>query len=330
MLAAAVSAVVCVAMPAAAAGRVAAASRSDPSGAARSQLVSLLDNVRGATGHSYQTRDSTGDTVDTMKIIQVGASRYVGVYHVNEDGFFSVRAAMSSDLVHWQFVSVLEPNASQPTIAELSDGNFLVAYEKRDGRHTSHLEFRIYPDILGLRLPLSTGRFDAPRTLSSIAEGTPNLHDTAMNPILGLSTIHVGFHYFNTGLGEDRNARGTLTNFTSWRTQVATDLNGALPVSGNVGARDSINFGGYPFTLIEAQVIARDWSSWRTYLFDETAKTRTLVQPQTTAGSYAFANPKAPTIIDPAGHRALVATMFIPSQGAAGDEAGPLVYWNEY
>jgi hypothetical protein len=293
-------------------------------------LVSLLDNVRAANGRSYQTRDNTGATVDTMKIIQVGTSRYVGVYHVNESGFFSVRAAISSDLVQWQVVSVLEPNASQPTIAELSDGNFLVAYEKRDGRRTSHLEFRIYPDILGLRLPLSTGRFDAPRTLSSVAEGTPNLHDTTMNPILGLSTIHVGFHYFNTGLGVDRNARGTLTNFSSWSSQPANDINSALLVGGNLGARDSLNFSGYPFTLYEAQVVAHDWSSWRTYLYDETAKTMTLVQPQTTAGSYAFANPKATTIIDPRGRRALVATMFIPAEGAAGNEAGPLIYWNEY
>jgi hypothetical protein len=56
----------------------------------------------------------------------------------------------------------------------------------------------------------------------------------------------------------------------------------------------------------------------------------TRIRPQTDAGSFAFANPKATVIVDPAGHRALVATMFIPSQGSAGNEAGPLIYWNEY
>ena len=306
------------------------AASSDTSGSARQQLISLLNNVRSANGKSYQTRDSTGSTVDAMKIIQAGPSSYIGVYHVNQNGFFSVRVGTSSDLAHWQYVNVLEPNASQPTIAAPSNGSYLVAYEKREASGDSHLEFRTYPTVLGLEIALSTKQFDAPRTFSSVAEGTPSIHDATLGPTLHHSTIHVGFHYYDTSLGVDRNARATLTNFSSWTSQVATDINSALPVGGNIGGRDSLTFQGYPFTVVEAQSIVGDWSSWRVYVWDETAKTMTRLSPQTDAGSFAFANPKASAIVDPAGHRALVATMFIPWQGSAGNEAGPLIYWNQY
>jgi hypothetical protein len=306
------------------------AASSDPSGSARQQLVSLLNNVRSANGKSYQTRDSTGYTVDTIKIIQTGQSSYIGVYHVNQNGFFSVRVGTSSDLVNWHYVNVLEPNATQPTIAALSNGSYLVAYEKQEASGASHLEFRTYPTVLGLEIALSTNQFDAPRTLSSVAEGTPSIHDAALSLTLHRSTIHVGFHYYDTSLGVDRNARATLTNLSSWTSQVATDINSALTVGGNIGGRDSLTFQGYPFTVIEAQGIAGDWSSWRVYVWDETARTMTQLSPQTDAGSSAFANAKATAIVDPAGHRALVAAMFIPWQGSAGNEAGPLIYWNEY
>jgi hypothetical protein len=297
---------------------------------ARLQLISLLDNVRSATGKSYKTRDSTGYTVDTIKIVQLGARHYLGVYHVNQSGLFSVRAATSRDLIHWQFVAVLEPNASQPTITQLSDGNYLVAYEKLAPGGASHLEFRVYPDMPGIQLHLFTAQFDAPATLSSVAEGTPSIHDATMDPITGRSRIDVGFHYYDSGLGVDRNAQGTLTNFSTWTSSVATDIDNDLRVGGSIGSRYSFSFRGYPFTLIEAQQIAGEWSTWQIFLYDETTKTIARVQPRTDAGSFSFANPAATVISDPAGHRALLATGFIPQQGAAAGEAGPLVYWNEF
>lgn len=306
------------------------APKSDPSGSARRQLISLLNNVKAATGKSYQTRDSKGNTVDTIKIIQTAPSSYLGVYHTSSNGVFYVTVGVSSDLIHWTWQDVLEPSASQPTIAQLSDGSFLVAYEKQDPSGASHLEFRTYATQLSLALASYTSQFDAPPTLSTAHEGTPSIHDATLNTTLASSTIHVGFHYYDTSLGLDRNARGTLTNFTGWTTQIATDINSLLPVGGNIGDRDSVVFRGYPFTLIEAQSTKNDQSSWRTYVYDETAGTMTQLTPQTDAGSYAFANPTATVITDPSGHRALVATMFIPSEGSAANEAGPLIYWNEY
>jgi hypothetical protein len=297
---------------------------------ARVQLIGLLDNVRAATGRSYATRDSTARTVDTIKVVQLGAHHYLGVYHVNDYGFFSVRAATSRDLVHWRFIDVLEPNASQPTIAQLSDGNYLLAYEKLTPGGASHLEFRVYPDMPGIQLGLFTAQFDAPATLSTVAEGTPSIHDASVEPITGRSRIDVGFHYYDASLGVDRNAQGTLTDFSRWTSSVATDIDSDLHVDGSIGSRYSFSFRGYPFTLIEAQQLPGAWSTWQVFLYDETTKTIARVTPHTNAGSFAFASPSAAVITDPAGHRALLATMFIPLQGAAGDEAGPLIYWNEF
>ena len=297
---------------------------------ARVQLLGLLDNVRGATGRSYATHDDTGRTVDTIKIVQLGPHHYLGVYHVNDWGFFSVRAATSRDLVHWRFMDVLEPNASQPTIAQLSDGNYLVAYEKLTPGGASHLEFRVYPDILGIHAGLFTAQFDAPATLSPVAEGTPSIHDTSVDPVTGRSRIDVGFHYYDSTLGVDRNAQGTLTDFSRWSSAPADGIDGDLHVAGSIGSRYSFSFRGYPFTLIEAQQLPDAWNTWQVFLYDETTKTVSRVTPHTSAGSFAFANPSASVISDPAGHRALLTTMFIPLQGAAGDEAGPLVYWNDF
>jgi hypothetical protein len=297
---------------------------------ARVKLISLLDDVRHATGRNYDTIDDTGFAVDTIKIVQLGPHHYLGVYHVNQYGFFSVRAATSRDLVHWHMIRVLEPDASQPTISQLADGNYLVAWEKVAPGGASHLEFRVYPDILGVQLGLFTAQFDAPATLSTVAEGTPSIHDTTVDPVTGRSTIDVGFHYYDTALGVDRNAHGILTNFSRWTSSVATDIDDELQVGGNIGSRYSFRFQGYPFTLIEAQLLPGAWSSWQVFLYDETTKTVSRVSPHTNAGSFAFASPSAQVITDPAGRRALLASLYIPRQGAAGSEAGSLVYWNEF
>jgi hypothetical protein len=318
--------------PAAATAHRPAGSASDPSATARNQLIGLLENVTAANASAYQVRDSTGLTVDAIKVIQSPDTGYLGVYHVNLGGKFDVRLGTSTDLFHWRYALTLEPNASMPTIAAMSDGSLLVAYEKAEGTGASHLQFRQYPTLRALSLGLSIRKFDAPRTFSSIAEGTPSVRSASVNGLAGSSTIKVGFHYLDTSLGVDRNARGVLTNFSGWSASIATDINGAFnpPPGGNIGDRDHLTFLGYPFTLIEAQSVKNDWGSWRVYLYDETARTMTPLSINSAGGSVSFANPTSTVIRDPTGKRALVATMFIHSAGSAPGEAGPLIYYATY
>ncbi len=49
----------------------------------------------------------------------------------------------------------------------------------------------------------------------------------------------------------------------------------------------------------------------------------------THGGSTAFANPTVTALTSPAGRPAIVATVFIPSEGAADGEGGELIYYRE-
>jgi hypothetical protein len=300
--------------------------------AAREQLLSLMANARGATGASYENRDPSGFTTDTIKIIQIPQG-YLGVYHVSPDGVnFSVRLGFSSNLVHWYYVTTLATGASQPTISALPSGAFLVAYEKDDPGGLAHLEFRDYPSIDAIATGAYDAQFDAPRTLSRIGEGTPNIRSVTTNGSLLSSTIHVGFHYYDKALGRDREGLGTLTDFTRWDTQVNTALDNAFhPMpGGEIGGRDYLSFKGCPFTVVEAQSVLGNWGSWHVYLYDETSSTMTQVPVRTIGGSTSLGNPKVAVITDPNGKPALVVSYFIFAQNVAPGEAGPLVFYTEF
>ena len=316
---------------------VVAAEASDPSASARQQLISILQREKAPTGSSYQTRDNTGFTVDTIKVIRSPASGYLGVYHVNNNGTFHVRVATSSDLIHWTYRATLEQRGHDPTIRQLSDGSFLLAYEKVDSGGT-HLRFAHYINEATLLLNLPHRTFDAERTLSSTHEGTPNIRSASLSA-LGTPQIKIGVHYYDNSLPGDREALGTLTNFSRWSAQKNDSLNNAFsPTTADIGDRDFVNFQGYPFTVVEARSTAGDWGSWRVYLYDETAKTLTQLALKTDGGCQSFANPAVTSLRDPSGNRALATSYYVhsgrdgtacPADRAPG-EAGPLVFYTPY
>jgi hypothetical protein len=333
-------------------GVVPRAQADDPSATARNQLVGLIDSVPSAPASSYATLDDTGEPLGPIKIIPSTTSGgYLGVYHVvGSDGRFSVRVGTSSDLVHWRYARTLALDASQPTVAALSNGGYLVALEAFVPSvlgltaSTSHLEFRFYPSLSALLGGRSAQTFDASHTLSRRFEGTPSIGAATVGPpargLLPLgggapmsnSTVQIGFHYYDAAKGVDRNATGVLTNFSRWRSQPNSQLNNAFgsSIAGNIGGRDYVTFGGYPFTVVEAQTRKNDFGSWRVYLYDETARTLTALTPHTSGGSLSFGNPKVTVVTDPAGRRALVTTLYVFSLGNAPGEAGELIYYNDF
>jgi hypothetical protein len=185
-------------------------------------LRSMIEHVAGATAARYGTRDDHGRAMATLKIIASPGGGYVGVYHTIAGARAEVRVATSDDLLHWRARAVLDPRASQPTIAALSDGGFLVAVEAHadpgGGRRGRWLRFRYYPSLAGLLAGATRRSFDAPRRLATTpggAEGTPNIYQASLSPDLDRSTIQVGFHWFKDGK-VDRQARGTLNGFSRW------------------------------------------------------------------------------------------------------------------
>jgi hypothetical protein len=295
-----------------------------------------IENVTSATAYRYLSRDDKGSTLDTLKVIPSPGGGYLGVYHTLTAGVFVTKLARSTNLLTWNHVVDLEPNASQPTITALSDGGFLVAYEKDagctgTGPGGNCLGFRHYAGLASLLAGAGDRSFQAPRTLSRCAEGTPNIYGAELRPDIDHSTIDVGFHYFRN-CDVDRQARGTLQNFSSWSGNVAGGLNTAFEAfqpGGNIGDRDFMRLGGGSFNIHEVQFAKGDFGTWRVYLYDWLFGLATPLAIRTHRGSTAFANPTFTTLLSPAGRPAILVTLFIPSQGAAPTEGGELIYYHE-
>jgi Bacterial Ig domain len=306
--------------------------------AASPELVALLEDVKGAAASRYGAHDHQGVGLDTAKIIPNPQGGYLAVYHHLLDNSFQVRLARSANLLDWTYVATLETRASQPTVEKLSDGSFLVAYEKEGSGTTcrgsgSCLGFEHYASATAL-LAASPGRtVTVNRTLSSCNEGTPNIYAATLNPDLDHSIINVGFHYFS-GCDVDRQAVGTLTNFSSWRVQADANLNSLFTnlgtVKGNVGDRDAFFYQGKPYSLVEGQDTKNDYRTWHPYLYDRTANSLTRLGLRTELGSTSFGNPTYTDLVLPDGQRGFVATQFIFSEGAKPGEAGALVYYQRY
>lgn len=309
--------------------------------AAPPELTTMLENVSSAGGHRYNVVDDQGVGMDTAKIISSPQSGYLAVYHHLLSNAFQVRLATSSDLLTWHYVTTLESEASQPTVASLTDGGFLVGYEKRSSATTcggsgSCLAFRHYASTNAL-MSNTYGAGDTvvlSRSLSSCHEGTPNIYATTLNPDIGHSVINVGFHY-HLNCDVDRQAFGTLTNFSSWTAQPDSNVNqlftGLGTVHGHVGDRDAFFYRGGAYSLIEAQSTKDDYRTWRPYLFDRKLNALTQLNLKTDGGSTSFGNPTYTELrVPPAGRLGFVSTEFAFSEGAAPGEAGALLYFSEY
>jgi hypothetical protein len=300
-------------------------------------LKTAIENVSGATGARYGTRDDRGQPMETLKIISSPSGGYLGVYHTIVGDRATVRVATSTDLLHWRHRAVLDRRASQPTLAALSDGGFLVAAEAHAdpgaGRRGRWLRFRYYPTLPEFLAGTALRTFDAPRRLATSpggAEGTPNIYQATLSPDLARSTIQVGFHYYKDGT-VDRQARGTLSGFSRWVAQPDPDLDAALErqrITDHIGDRDHVSYQGVGFTVVEGRAAATE--PWRVYLYQPGERAAQVLNVKTERGSGAFANPTVTLLRGPSGASALVVTMFLPHSAAASGEAGELIYYKEY
>ncbi|GAA4629320.1 hypothetical protein GCM10023196_049590 [Actinoallomurus vinaceus] len=309
-----------------------------PSDPTRAQLRTIVENVTQADGKRYALHDDAGHTMDTVKVIQDNTGGYLAVSHfMFTDGHFRVNLATSSDLLTWHWVRELAGSntgpASQPTIAQASNGGFVLAWEQENpGGGNNHLAFRYFASRTDLLAGKVSRSYDAPRQLSSCAEGTPNLYSIKLSPDIDHSTIDVGGHYW-WNCDRDRQQRGTLTNFGSWTTSAQPNFDNALlywGVGGNIGDRDQTVFLGYSFGLIEGQYTKGDFGSWRVFLYDYQTGNADRTTIQTDGGSTAFANPTLTALKTPSGQRAMLVTLFVPSEGAAPGESGELLYYKTY
>lgn len=297
-----------------------------PSDPTRAELRHIIENVTGADAHIYNAKDNVGHTMDCAKIIANPSGGFIAVYHTYVNGQAKVNLASSTDVLHWTWIRELAGSntgsASQPTIAVAADGGFVMAWEQEPNNHLKFVYFRNWTDLQNGTVNKS---FNAPQTLSSCAEGTPNLYYASS------TRLDVG-HHFYSNCDVDRQARGTLTNFNTWTTSKQPNFDNALlywGVKGNIGDRDATVYKGYNFGVIEGQGTKGDFGSWRTYLYDYQTGNADTLHIVTDRGSKAFANPAITnTVIN--GQQAILVTLFVPSENSGSGEAGELIYYKTY
>jgi hypothetical protein len=301
----------------------------DPDASQRA-VIDLLRDVTSADGHRYAAVDDRALPLDGLKIIESAPGSYVGIYHALDAGLFRLKIATSRDLLNWRWRADLDTAAAQGAVAKAADGSYVVAYEKSSPGEV-RLRFRGYDSLDHLLAGAYDREFTAPRLLAPTAEGTPSIETVDLGPATGGSTITVGFHYYRDAL-VDRQARGTLTDFSSWSAVAAPERDAMFApfeVNGNIGDRDWFELHGHSYAVQEAQATKDDWGSWRTYLVDRTTAQAFPLAMRTLGGSRAFGNPTATVVTGPSGMPAIVVTQFVFSEAAAAGEAGSLIYFKE-
>ena len=255
---------------------------------------------------------------------------YIGVYHSLLAGRYITQVATSDDLLHWTHRADLAERATQATIEPVPDGGFLLAFE----RDTPDVQY-ISKSNLVIRhhaswAALLAGAFtesNIPRTLAATAEGTPSLAVKQWGGSPLSSQILIRFHYLKN-IDVDRQAQGTLTNFSSWVAQPETAINDrfvALGTRGNLGDRADVVFEGHRFAVLEAQSIKASFATWKWYLYDRDRGEARLLALKAPKGSWALGNPTVRMLTGPGGRPALLISGFAFAQGAIAGEAGQFI-----
>ncbi|MBV9450407.1 MAG: fibronectin type III domain-containing protein [Streptosporangiaceae bacterium] len=301
---------------------------------------SLITSLQSAQPISlrFGMTDANGQSMDTAKIIQANGT-YYAVYSPHSK---SVILASAPTLYStWTpLVTLDDNNASQPYLAQQGNG-FVLADEYVNGGQSS-VKFIHYASPAELEHGQSDNTYQTQLSLFGplgvqCHEGTPDIHSTDPN------NIQVGLHYDSTcddlpGQANnqlDREAFGTLTNFSSWTTSADTARDAALTSAGfpgKHGGRDDISWMGARYSIGEAKNAVDNsdvFTSWRLTLYDYSNHTAYPVVLG--IQSSCVANPKATRLTDNTdGTTVLVVTAFIFSESkpgcAAPGENGEVMY----
>jgi hypothetical protein len=295
-------------------------------------LISQIENVRSAPGYRYDTQDNQGIGMDHLKIIQISARHYVGVYHHDVQGEWQARVATSTDLLHWDYQATIDTKASQVYIQRTPDNGFLVPYEMSDPQG-NYVKIRYYKDVDALLTAIPQHEVTIPKTLAApdASEGTPTITALQWQRDIFHSKITLGLHANNGNV--DLPAIGILTNFTAWQGKIDENrirlFRKLGHIHGNIGARDDFTYQGERYAIQEAQDIEGNFSTWSPYLYSYRNNSITPLQIMTHRFSESFGNPTFTILTLPNGKGGFVTTQFIFKEGAAYGEAGELVYFAE-
>ncbi len=298
------------------------------------QLFHSLCNVNASTAHTFGAQAANGFGLDTLKIVELrgaartgsAAPRYLGVFHhlVGND-IFNLYVTSSDNLTTWSEPILLAERASQGTFCQ-QWGGILLAFEKNDESEGIGIQVAFYDTVEAFMggQPPSNQRFARDCFRDSGAMGTPSIMDV-QGDSWNEAAIVLGLHYFKDSR-IDQPGVGVLLNgadtpgWRAWPLTAARLSIEAVGFAGKIGDRDSFSWRGQQLTIMEAQQVLNQWSSWRCVVGNGLFYTPLHVR--TPLGNTAFANPTVSRLDD----GRYVATMFIPAQGAPDGGSGCLIY----
>ena len=191
---------------------------------------------------------------------------------------------------------------------------------RRDDLHGAGVP--LLPDVGRPAGQRTSETLDVQLSLSRCGEGTANLYSASS------TFLNVGFHLYSD-CEVDRQGRGT-TDWATWTATRDERLDNAIlayGVTGGIGDRDVIRYAG-------ADLHADRGAGHPGATGGRSGSTCSTMPPATPsswasathAGSTAFTNPTVAQVeID--GRQAILVTLFVPQEGARGDEVGELIYY---
>lgn len=282
-------------------------------------IIHLIEDVSTSDYYVYNAKDNYENTMECAKIIAYQNDTFIAVYHTVKNNIFSVKVAISTNLQSWYFKKTLATNASQPTIYKIENNSFYLAWEQEP---SNHILLSYYNNLSDLIHNLPYLQKELTHTLSSKAEGTPNIYSVSD------SSIKIGFHYYCKG-DVDREATGILQNLQSWSTQKEPCLDRSLSnysINGNIGDRDNLNLFGHDFLAIEAQGKKGDFGTWKCYLYSPETNVSKWIPFKTHKGSSNFANPTI-SILTLHQRTLVLVTAYIHRDRAMPNEQGCLLFY---
>lgn len=277
-----------------------------------------------------------GKTADTFKIVQSGVEgyRYLGVYHSFAGGvFFDSYLAYSNDLINWKNIGRISQASGMPDVRILPDRSVLLAHERNPSGNRPYIEvwyYNTFNDFISK--PGSPSRvFALPQTAQATADGTPEFGHIVYSGNILSSTIEITYHYFANSIA-DKQAKGTLTNFSQWSGGPDTATNNLFASLGftHLGGREFFTVGGTLYELIEVNpaepTTSNGWHLWEIFLINKATGDRRQLQINIPGGATSLGNPQLSYITTPDHRPALAISYFVFSEGSASTPAGPHVY----
>lgn len=277
-------------------GTPVSASRSSSSGWALGRVSEIFSDVRSAADFRYDLKDDTGTQMDCLHVDAIlgdksiwGGHGYLGLYHANANGQYSVRLASSPDMMSWTYRRTVVSNADMPFLKRVDkgqDGWLLLAHEQwmnPGSRLPSRLGFKLFYNESQLLHGDHFNSYIAPLSVGqqSQLEGTPSIYTATRSTVKGLVVVSadIGFH-FNNDEGIDTVASSTLESFgptvlvPRWNNpHEETRYNrmfidkGAI---GNIGQRAPGTISSMHISLQEANIGKMPptiWADWRTWIY---------------------------------------------------------------